>query len=401
MFVKTKKQLIEERGAKMNENSIKMLFLCLASSFKEAPLSEEEKSLYTEDAINELLSTAKEHDITQLVYKGLYENGLVPDTDSSYKNSIFKTVFRYENQNYELSRVRSLLEKNEIPFVLLKGSVLRNYYKEPWLRTSCDIDILIKKDDLEKAKNLIIKELNYECTFVSTHDVSLMSQNRVHLELHFELMETDFKKSTLLSNVWDSSELLKISDYEYQMTNELFLFFHIYHMAKHFKYGGCGIKPLIDLWVIRNKMSYDEKKVIKLLKDEDLEKFYEYALLLTDAWLEGKSHNDVTKSMECFILQGGVYGTFEQNLAMEQGAKGGAFRRMWGRVFMPYSQMIKGYPVLKNWPILFPLFQVVRWFRIIFGAGRKRAIEEMKSNQSVTQAEREMAKSLIDELGLR
>ena len=62
MFVKTKKQLTEERGAKMNENSIKMLFLCLASSFKEAPLSEEEKSLYTEDAINELLSTAKEHD---------------------------------------------------------------------------------------------------------------------------------------------------------------------------------------------------------------------------------------------------------------------------------------------------------------------------------------------------
>lgn len=384
----------------MNENTIKILMSCLSSSIKEAPLSDEEKALCTQETISEIMAVAKDHDITQLVYKGLYENGLVTDTDASYKNSIFKTIFRYENQNYELKRVRSLLEKNEIPFILLKGSVLRNYYKEPWLRTSCDIDILIKKENIEKAKGLIINELNYECTFVSTHDISLMSPSRVHLELHFELVETDFKKSALLSDVWDSDELLKISDFEYQMTRELFLFFHIYHMAKHFKYGGCGIKPLLDLWIIQNKMSYDEKRAIKLLKKEGYDKFYEYALQLSSVWFEGKAHNEVTQNMERFILDGGVYGTVEQNLAMEQGAKGGAFRRMWGRVFMPYSQMIKGYPVLKKWPILYPFFQVVRWFRIIFGAGRKRAIKEMKNNQNVTQAERKMAKSLIEELGL-
>lgn len=384
----------------MNENTIKILMSCLSSSIKEAPLSDEEKALCTQETISEIMAVAKDHDITQLVYKGLYENGLVTDTDASYKNSIFKTIFRYENQNYELKRVRSLLEKNEIPFILLKGSVLRNYYKEPWLRTSCDIDILIKKEDIEKAKGLIVNELNYECTFVSTHDISLMSPNRVHIELHFELKETDFKESPLLTQIWDGGELVKVSGCEYAMTNEMFLFFHIYHMAKHFKYGGCGIKPLVDLWIIKNKMNYDENKVAALLKQEGLDKLYSFALLLVDAWFENQSHTEITKSMEDFILQGGVYGTVEQNLAMEQGAKGGAFKRLWGRIFMPYSQLKKSYKVLIKWPILYPFLQIVRWFRIAFGPGRKRATTEIKSNKSVTQEERNTAKSLIDELGL-
>ena len=50
--------------------------------------------------------------------------------------------------------------------------------------------------------------------------------------------------------------------------------------------------------------------------------------------------------------------------------------------------------------ILYPFLQVVRWFRILFGSGRKRAVEEVKRHQSVTEAERTVAKRLIEQLGL-
>ncbi|MBO4954226.1 MAG: nucleotidyltransferase family protein, partial [Clostridia bacterium] len=36
-----------------------------------------------------------------------------------------------------------------IDFMPLKGAVIRQYYPEPWMRTSCDIDIHVKKDRLE------------------------------------------------------------------------------------------------------------------------------------------------------------------------------------------------------------------------------------------------------------
>lgn len=384
----------------MDEKTTELLFSVLGSAISEASLSAKEKQLCTDVMISEILSAAKSHDIDNIIYSGLLKNGLVFGDDQRYKSTIFKTIYRYENQKYELERLKSLLDENGIPYVPLKGTVLRDYYKDPWMRTSCDIDILIKKEDIEKAKGLIVNELNYECTFVSTHDISLMSQNKVHIELHFELKETDFKESPLLTQIWDGGELVKASGCEYAMTNEMFLFFHIYHMAKHFKYGGCGIKPFVDLWIIKNKMSYDENEVITLLKQEGLDKFYNYAVLLADVWFENQSHTEITKSMEDFILQGGVYGTVEQNLAMEQGAKGGAFKRLWGRIFMPYSQLKKGYKVLTKWPILYPFFQIVRWLKIIFGSGKKRAAEEIKRNQSVTQKERNTAKSLIDELGL-
>ncbi len=384
----------------MNENVTKVLFACLASSLKDEKLSGNEKKVCTEEVVHGLVAIAKKHDISQLMYKSLTENGLVLDSDSNYRNSLFKTIFRYENQNCELNRIRALLEKNEIPFIVLKGSVIRNYYNEPWLRTSCDIDILVQKENIEKASDMIVEELKYERAYVSTHDVSLMSPSKVHLELHFELKETDFKESKLLSNIWDGTELVEGSNYEKAMTSEMFLFFHIYHMAKHFKYGGCGIKPLVDLWIIKNKMGYDEKKALTLLEREGFDKFYKNALLLSNVWFENASHNDVTRSMERFVIHGGVFGTAEQNLAMEQGSRGGALQRMFFRVFMPYSQLKKSYKVLQKCPILYPAFTVVRWFRIVFGGGKKRAINEIKNNQSVTQAERNTAKSLIDELGL-
>ena len=43
------------------------------------------------------------------------------------------------------------LEKAQIPFVPLKGSVIRKYYPEAWMRTSSDIDVLVHKEDVEKT----------------------------------------------------------------------------------------------------------------------------------------------------------------------------------------------------------------------------------------------------------
>ena len=53
-----------------------------------------EKSIYTDEVMSELTTLAKKHDITQLLYQGLITNGIVKETDSTYKNSLLKTIFR-------------------------------------------------------------------------------------------------------------------------------------------------------------------------------------------------------------------------------------------------------------------------------------------------------------------
>lgn len=63
--------------------------------------------------------------------------------------------------NHEYNRICDALESVEISFLPLKGSVLRQYYPEPWMRTSCDIDILVHENDLEKTTEYLVRDLGY------------------------------------------------------------------------------------------------------------------------------------------------------------------------------------------------------------------------------------------------
>ena len=355
------------------------------------------------EAWGEIYKVSKKHDLAHMVGYALSLSSAEVDEDvkKAFEKSSSMAAFRYVKKSFELDAIKGALNKAKIDFLPLKGSVINEYYKEPWLRTSCDIDVLVKKEDLEKAQRAIVDTLGYELQPSSTrHDVSLMSPSGVHLELHFELNEELFKESKDLTNIWQGKEIVKVSEHEYQMTNEMFLFYHIYHMAKHFENGGCGIKPLLDLWIIKNKMGYDEQKARALIEKEGYTVFYESAIALMNVWLEGSEHTSITKNMESYILDGGVYGSIEHNLAVSQAKKGSAFKILWCKIFTPYSSLKVRYPVIGKFPPLYPLFWVVRWFRLLFTKDRERAMTVMKTNQKITQDEREAVAQLLKSLGL-
>lgn len=365
--------------------------------------------------LSELYRLSKAHDVVHLVGNALSKCGVfanLPDTleeneratiekiKAKFDEQIFTAVYRYENINNELREIRRVLGEAKIPFIPLKGSVIRKYYPEPWQRTSCDIDVLVKEKDADKASKVLAERLQYKINEKGQHDVSLFSPSNIHVELHFKLMDIEFKQVSVLRDIWNGGEITPVSGYEYRMSKELFLLYHIYHMAKHFVHGGCGIKPFIDLWIIKNKVGFDEEKAQKMLQESELLAFFERSIDLMSVWFEGKPHNSVTQEMEDYILQGGVYGTLEQQLAMSQNKKGGKFRHLLSKIFLSYEQMKVYYPSVKKCPILFPFYQVRRWFRILFYGGRKAAMNEIKLNQSLSEEKKQAAKNLIDELGL-
>ena len=366
-------------------------------------------------SFSELYRLSNAHDVAHLVGDALSkcgaftnlpatidenERATIAKIKAKFDEQVFTAVYRYENINYELEKLKQTLNEAKIPFIPLKGSVIRQFYPEPWMRTSCDIDILVKESDADKASAILAERLQYEAKGKGQHDISLFSPSGIHVELHFKLLDIDFKQVPALCDIWNGRETEPVSGYEYRMSDELFLLYHIYHTAKHFIHGGCGIKPVIDLWVIKNKIGYDEEKAEKLLKESELLLFYNHAMELMNVWFEGKPHNDVTQEMENYILQGGVYGTLEQQLAMSRNKKGGKFRFLLSKIFLSYEQMKVYYPSVKKCPILFPFFQVRRWCRILFCGGRKVAMKEIKVNQNLSEEKNQIAKKMIDELGL-
>ena len=87
------------------------------------------------------------------------KHGLLPTTETdeqqSYLTKAAKSVvtaqYRFVKQEAELEHIRAVLEREGIAYVPLKGAVMRALYAEPWMRTSCDIDVLVHETDLERA----------------------------------------------------------------------------------------------------------------------------------------------------------------------------------------------------------------------------------------------------------
>jgi len=369
----------------------------------------EEPSAETVDSLNgetmaELYKLSKPQDITHIVANALLSRGLVPDGE--LKNAFLKeqmtSVFRHAQIRHELDRVCRALDAAKIDHMPLKGSVIRRFYPRPELRTSCDIDVLVKPSMLDVACGVMVDVLKYKFEARTAHDVSYYSPSKTHIELHYDLFESDDAElNAVISRTWDMSHTVDGSDYRYEMENDMFVVYHIAHMAKHFMGGGCGVRPFIDLWIAKNKMGYNKENVISMLSECSLGVFAEQVILLSDIWLGGESHTELTREMENYILGSAIYGTVENHVAIEKAKKGGSFGYYFSRLFMPYSKLKKIYPRLEKYPILYPFYQVKRWCRFIYRGRLFHARAEIKAASNTPTDKQKSIVALCDSLGLK
>ena len=123
---------------------------------------------------------------------------------------MFSELYRYLLFNYEYMRLCDTLETAKIDHLPLKGSIIREYYPESWMRTSCDIDILVHEQDLDRAVQTLCETLGYHTEGEREyHDISLFSPSGIHLELHFNILENTERIDGLLSRVWEFSKPIK------------------------------------------------------------------------------------------------------------------------------------------------------------------------------------------------
>ena len=387
----------------MKDNTVYILFSVLRSVFHSNQMSEADKQLVTDDLVEDVITLASKHDIAHLVALGLLNNNLADEeTKTQLQQITFRAVYRYEKLNYELMQVCKTLEKAQIPFIPLKGSVIRKYYPEPWMRTSCDIDILVHEKDLRSAISCLVENLKYTEREKNSHDVSLFSSSGVHLELHYDLVEEGWANSSnaILQKVWDYVSPRHEYQYWCEMSDEMFNFYHIAHMAKHLQQGGCGIRTFIDLWILDNLPAVDTTKRNDLLKLGGLLQFFQAASKLAAVWLDGASPDSVCEKMQNYIFRGGVYGTNENRIMVQQQKMGGKIKYALSKIVIPYDTIKFHYPILQKYRWLTPFMQVRRWFKLIFCGHAKRSMRELSYNSNISQSQADEMKIFLDEIGL-
>ena len=381
---------------------IQLLFALIRSAISGKKMSDEELCLYSEEYFPRLLKIANKHDVSHLVILGMKQNGLISNDTFGVEEHLLKAVYRYEQLNFEYLQLCDALERAEIPFVPLKGSVLRCYYPEPWMRTSCDIDVLVHKTDLEKAVTYLVKNLNYTEKERTPHDVSLCGTTGNTVELHYDLVEEGRANNAtkILSTAWDNVYLKENSRFFYRMTDEFFYFYHIAHMAKHFENGGCGIKPFADLWFLNSTDGGTVKKRETLLRQGNLLRFAQTAQKLSRVWFDNEEMDCLSLEMENYVLNGGSFGSAKNRISVQQQKKGGKFRYLWSKIFIPYDEIKFFYPILQKHRFLTPFMEVYRWLKLIFGGRLKSVSKELEMNQSVSVESKEFTRDFLVKIGL-
>ena len=357
------------------------------------------------EVLANLYEISNKHDVAHIVASALskYKKLAQDAISQQYQKQLWTAIYRYQKINHELENICNALERSGVPFLPLKGSVIRDIYPQPWMRTSSDIDVLIHPEDAEKAI-AVLEESGFTLQHaIATYDYQMFSDSGVHLELHHTLIkdESILHDEKILQNVWNECALVEGKQFHYHMSEEMFMFHHIEHMANHITVGGCGIRPFIDLWLLLNKKEYDHEKLTSLLSEGKLLDFYQAAVVLSKVWLEDAAHNDVTAQLEQYILRGGVYGTTE-NVAAMKAAKGESkFRSFVKLLYLSRENLEVVYPNLKEHPGLYPFYQVKRWFRIFNPKKRKRIGDMTAARNAVSADEEKQVKNLLLDLGFK
>ena len=362
----------------MQAISSKTVFFSLiraALSGEGAPIDVDERVLRA------LLEVGARQGVLPLLALGADVCGCGDDAVSALREASDRDMFDFVLRDKIMLGVRGALDGEGVPYVPLKGAVLCELYPEKWTRTSGDLDVLVHEDDLERALAAIEANTPLRAKSRNYHDVTTVGGG-VCLELHFSLCENSPALDRLLTRAWEYCS--PCGDGAMRRMSAEYLAFHVAaHMSYHLARGGLGVRPYIDLRLLRERTSFDEDAVRGMCGECGILKFYDAACRLGDVWFGGDTHDEVTKDMERLCFRGGVFGSTRGAEAALRLSDGGAYLRR--RVFQSKSELAEAYPGIEKRPYLAPVYQVRRWGSALRRRSVKkklRAIRETSPEQT-------------------
>lgn len=356
------------------------------------------KQKITPDILASVYRLAKKHDLAHVVSEFVYHNQIpVPqELQTQLKQETFKAVYRHEQMKYAYEEICRAFEDAEIAYIPLKGSVIRPFYPYESMRTSCDIDILIHEEDLKIAINSLNAK-GYQYGKRNYHDVSLHSPNKVHLELHFNIQENIDQLDAVLKNVWNYT--LQAHGNQYRFSKEFFAFHMFAHMAYHFNHGGCGIRSLLDIWVMEHNMEIPYSCAKELLTKAGIYQFAAEMSKLAELCFSLNDNAAASDTVLKYIFQGGVYGSMENHIAVTKTQNKSSVIYAINRIFLPYKSMTISYPILKKVPYLLPFCWVARWIKLILGGKAKNMMTEMNCANNISDEQIKEVAAIRSRLG--
>lgn len=226
------------------------LLLCCARTQVDEQVALRMRSLAATDIDwDYLFQLARRHAVVPLVYSQLqrHTSDLVPPQHlSRFRNNYQENVARNLVLTSELQRVMKSLSTEGVEAVPFKGPALAVFaYDDLALRRFVDLDIIVRKEDVFKSKDVLV-DLGYlvsgslssdqEAMLLRTqHSVQFQLENRrILVELHTEVASHLFASSVSAEELWRELITVKINEMEVKsLCPEDLLFSLTVHGSRH------------------------------------------------------------------------------------------------------------------------------------------------------------------------
>lgn len=332
---------------------------------------------------------AKRHKIEVMFYYGALNCGF--EKNASMRElfmPVSVNIAADEQQVFSVKELFAAFDEQKIDYMPLKGVLLKNIYPKSEMRSMSDADILIKTEQYDKIRAVMLK-LGYNAVLESDHEL-VWNRNSISIELHKRLIPSYNKD--YYSYFGDGWRLAKVKNgTAYSMTDEDQLIYLFTHFAKHYRDGGIGIKHMTDLWVYRkSKPNLDEKYIKNELTALQLFDFYVNIKNTLSVWFDGKKEDPKTDFITDVIFNSGVYGTRDKHavsdaVKLSKSTDKVKTKKVFKLLFPSCRVLSVKYPCLKKAPFLLPFVWIYRIFTTVLFRSDKvkkqaQAIDKMNAD---------------------
>lgn len=235
-----------------------------------------ETKQYMPMELKDIFIRADKHQVLAVLSKKMEE---LPETEKVFwQTKMRNAVLQSYHLIFTAKYVVTLLEKNEIRCVLLKGATVADNYPTPELRKSGDVDILLLDSSQNRQAESLLKKHGFQKNREQhgSHHTVWYSPEMIEVEIHTRLtevfnneaankkMDEQFKK---IPEHVTRKELMGIS---FPVLKDGFQAYHLLlHMLVHYMHSGFGLRLLCD-WVVfwMQNVEKEEKRIYQSLIEE-------------------------------------------------------------------------------------------------------------------------------------
>lgn len=316
----------------------------------------------------------KAQDVSNLAYVALKQLGFSDAQLKDYCDDYKLNLLREARFELATQQVFEALEKEKIPFIPLKGVVIKNYFPNPSLRTFTDVDLFIG-DKIQEVR-AVMSSLGYERKYEGeSNDESFVKKPSLHFEMHNELFPDFYRFGGYFDDPFKHTIPVEGKKYFRVFRDEDFFIHVLAHLYKHFTHNGCGLRQFLDIYVLTENMNLDFEYIRNELKTIELEDFMD-AVIKENAFLFGGNKPDKNDiEIAEYIFSNDLFGSDDMHFALlyaknEKNDEEKFFiwkvKHYFNKWQLPYSKMKLQYPVLKKLPFLLPFCYIHKLFRVLF-----------------------------------